>query len=81
MNDGKADHVALLCSETHFEVLALRPCGEWYEMPHGRLVRCVSCTGSVRHRVVVFIGPCKCKWKVENSSEHLLGILNQALFA
>lgn len=38
---------ALLCSETHrhLEVLAAKPCGKGYEMPHGRPVRGAGCTG------------------------------------
>lgn len=35
----------MLHSETHrhLEVLASRPCGEGYEKPHGRRVRCAGC--------------------------------------
>lgn len=48
---GKQPLVALLCLETqrHLEVLASRLCGGGYEMPHGRLVRPVGYTESVRH--------------------------------
>lgn len=49
VNDGKVCRAVVLGDPQTdtFEVLALRRCGEGYEMPHGRLVRQVGRTESV----------------------------------